>query len=276
MPCRIPKWGQACSTFRVSFADQLVDQSERLVRMTKRVKCQSPDQELAKNADTVIPIPSITGSQASFEKACRLFHETRFKVNCFAAAELVWDRILTESQRRSLGSTLVAALRDHHNTVGMWRHLYQVSYQRAVIDLGEKVGFLSSSDVDWLLREGGDLPRSPEEAFQEAIRRGYLVIARESRSIFWKGEIIECDWFKNNESWTFLIIACEQALQNRSIDRFLFGARAAENVVTKKKSRLMQQVPHFPVDLYDAFVSVGRGTQRFNLPANQIHFFDNE
>ena len=107
--------------------------------MTKRVKCQSPDQELAKNADTVIPIPSITGSQASFEKACRLFHETRFKVNCFAAAELVWDRILTESQRRSLGSTLVAALRDHHNTVGMWRHLYQVSYQRAVIDLGEKV-----------------------------------------------------------------------------------------------------------------------------------------
>ncbi len=244
--------------------------------MKTRFDGQSPNQEMVKKTGTVTPTPSLKSSQTSFEKAYKLFYETRSKVNSFSAAERLWDRILTTPQRRSLGNTLVAALQNHRNPVGMWRHIHHVGYQRAVIDIGEKVGFLGSSDVDWLLREGGDLPRSPEEALEEAIHRGDLVIVRASRTVYWKGDRVEADWFQNNESWIFLNIVCEQALQNKPIDRYSFGEHAAENVVTKKKSRLMRQIPHFPLELYDAFVSAGRGTQRFNVPANRIHFFDNE
>ena len=237
---------------------------------------QSTSREKTEKEGVATVTHSTKNLSTSFERALKLFDETHLKVNSFATAARLWERILTERQRRSLGNTLVEALQNHRNPVGMWRHIHHVTDQRAVIEIGEKVGFLSSSDVDWLLREGGDLPRSPEEALEEAIRRGYLVIVRDTRTVYWKGEIIESDWFKNNESWDFLTTACEQALRGKSIDRCSFGERAAENVVTKKKSRLMQQVPHFPIDLYDAFVSAGRGTQRFNLPANQIHFFDKD
>lgn len=239
-------------------------------------RSQTPIPELAKNAVVVAATSAKTPHRTPFEKAYDYFHETRRKVNTLATAERLWERILTAPQRRSLGNSLMEALQNHRSTVGMWRHIHQVSDQRAVIDIGEKVGFLSSSDVDWLLREGGDLPRSPFEAMEEAIRRGYLVIIRESRVVYWKGEMIDADWWKYNESWEFFTIACEQALQNKPIDRLSFGARAAENIVTKKKNRLTQQIPHFPSDLYDAYVSAGRGTQRFNVPADQIHFFDHD
>ncbi len=239
-------------------------------------RSQTPIPELAKSAVVVAATSAKTPQRTPFDKAYDYFHETRRKVNTLATAERLWERILTAPQRRSLGNSLMEALQIHRNTVGMWKHIHQVSDQRAVIDIGEKVGFLSSSDVDWLLREGGDLPRSPEDAMDEAIHRGDLVIVRASRTVYWKGDRVEADWVKNNVSWNFLNIACELALQNKPIDRYSFGEHAAENVVTKKKSRLMRQIPHFPLELYDAFVSAGRGTQRFNVPANRIHFFDNE
>jgi hypothetical protein len=244
--------------------------------MTTSSGRQTPSREKLEDNEAVTPSHSPTHVRRPCVKATKLFAEILLKVNSFAVAERVWERVLSETQRGALGNSVLAALRDHCNTVGMWRYHYQVSYQRAVIDIGEKVGFLSSSDVDWLLREGGDLPRSPAEAMEEAIRRGYLVIIRESREVYWKDKMIDGDWWRYNESWEFFTIACEQALQNKPIDRLSFGARAAENIVTKKKNRLMQQIPHFPSDLYDAYVSAGRGTQRFNVPAHQIYFFDHD
>ena len=223
-----------------------------------------------------VQLEAVSYVKTSFEKAYELFHDTRRSVTTLQVTERLWERMFDDQQRQRLGQSLREACNNHRSSVRMWMYLYSVSYQRAVIAVGEAMGFLTAVDANWLRREGGELPRSPEAAQSEAIGRGDLVIVRNSRSVFWEGNRIEGDWFKHSKSWEFLLIVCEHAKQNRAIDRCSFGADAAENIVSQRKCRLIRQVPGFPITLYDAFTLDGKGTQRFTVPADRIHFFKND
>lgn len=206
------------------------------------------------------------------QKANEYFHTIRLRVADLSAAERLWDRCLGPAERRRLGRTLPEAVTEHGNAIRMWMRLHNVSYQRAVIEVGEAVGFLTANDVDWLLREGGELSRHPEVAQAEAIDRLDLVIERISRSAYWNGELIDVDWYHYGEAWEFLVLACEHTKRNEDIDRSSFGRDSDEDVVTKKKHRL-KKTPGFPAELIAYFRVVEPKTQRFGLPAERIHFF---
>jgi hypothetical protein len=208
----------------------------------------------------------------SFRKAFDHFHLTRSRVTNLAAAERLWERCLKPNERRSLGETFPEAVENHGDAVRIWMHVHGVSYQRAVIEVGETLGFLNAADVDWLLREGGEIPRDLDEAQSQAIARGDLVIERSSQSVYWHGQRINADWTRHRASWDFLLLACEHAMRNHPIDRLSFAGDAHEDVVTKSKSRL-KGVQGFPDELINLFVVVGRGTQKLSMPSDQIHIF---
>ncbi|MEQ8786070.1 MAG: hypothetical protein RIC55_07210 [Pirellulaceae bacterium] len=204
--------------------------------------------------------------------AAELFDLTRLRVATLQSAELLWKRGFTRHERAQLGNSFAEAMENHQSGVGMWMLLRRVSYQRAVIEVGRTLGFLDDENAGYLLREAGEIPRDPEEAQSEAIARGDLVIDRASQSVYWNCELLAVDWQRHNESLQFLVLACEHALRNESIDRLSFGDGARANIVTQKKSRL-KCVPGFPSDLIEFFKVKGRGTQRFTLSPKRIHIF---
>ncbi|MFO1045874.1 MAG: hypothetical protein U0941_29170 [Planctomycetaceae bacterium] len=226
-------------------------------------------------------VPQKLPSKASAEK----FHRLRNYVIQPSTAEKLWEVVFTDDERERLTSKLPeleflqqqaidAGKTPNGQAIWMWNQLYGVSYQRAVIEIGEKLCGLSAAETDWLLREGGELPRNPEDLRDILITRGDLVILRSSRDVFWQGERIDADWFHFGESWEFWLIACECAKRGEAIDSFSFGQANSGGIVAHKKSRLKTQVPGFPKSLYAAFNRVGTGTQKLTIPQDQIHFFD--
>lgn len=225
-------------------------------------------------------VPQKLPSKALAEK----FHRLRIKVSQPDTAAKLWE-VLTDKEQERLTPKLPQldllqrqAIADGKDPRGqatwMWIQLHGVSYQRAVIEISAAFHWISPTEVDWLLREGGELPRNPEDLRDILITRGDLVILRSSRDVFWQGERIDADWYHFGESWEFLLIACESAKRGEAIDSFSFGRSNSGNVVAHKKNRLKTQVPGFPKSLYAAFTRVGTGTQRLTIPRNQIHFFD--
>lgn len=226
-------------------------------------------------------VPQKLPSKASAEK----FHRLRNYVIQPSTAAKLWEVVFTDEERERLTSKLheLDLLQkqaiDVEKTpkgqaIWMWHQLYGVSYQRAIIEIGDKLCSLSAAETDWLLHEGGELPRNPEDLRDVAIERGDLVVLRNSRDLFWQGERIDADWYRFEESWEFLLIASECAKRGDTIDSFSFGRPNSGNVVAHKKNRLKAQVPGFPKSLYAAFKRAGTGTQRFTIPRDQIHFFD--
>lgn len=206
-------------------------------------------------------------------EAVERFRRLRVHFAQMPTASNLW-KLLRADQRRQLGSDLYDALRLHSNAIGMWMHLHTLDHVDAVIDLGEKFHYLTQLEADSLLREFGKLPRNPEDAQAEAIERGDFVLIRNPRSIFWDGKLIDADWYREGESWRFVVIAVEHAKRGEPIDRLSFGDHAYDDVVSKKKSRLKARVPGFPQDLLRAFRTIGTGTQQLTLPPSKIHLFD--
>lgn len=215
-------------------------------------------------------VPQRLPSKASAET----FHRLKVYVCQIKTAEMLWEMKFTEDERRRLARNVTRALVKWKNAAAMWQHLYGVTYQRAVIEISATLNWISPTQVDWLLQEGGELPRNPDDLRDVLIARGDLVILRGSRNVFWKGQGIEADWYRFEESWEFFLITSECAKRGEAIDSFSFGQSKSGGVVTKKKSRLKTQIPRFPKSLYNAFKHVGTGTQKFTIPADRIHFFD--
>jgi hypothetical protein len=70
-------------------------------------------------------------------------------------AERLWQRALTEKDRRKLGGDLHAAA-GNGGAVGMWMRLHGVNQLRALVDVADAVGYLKAQIRDWLLRELGE------------------------------------------------------------------------------------------------------------------------
>ena len=153
---------------------------------------------------------TVEPQSASYREAEALFRQTLNRINNPSAAERLWNRHFLAHEREALGGNLREAVNRHGTPIRLWANVRDVSEQRAVLEVGEALNFLSSSDVEFLLREGGELPRDPAAAQAAAIERGDLVLTRLPREAYWQGELIDVDWQKHVASWEFLMIAAER------------------------------------------------------------------
>ncbi|MCG6157271.1 hypothetical protein [Rubinisphaera margarita] len=223
---------------------------------------------IAKITHSGVPEPNEASPNS---RAVEEFHRIRQYVLTPPIAARVWEEVLTPEEKKRLGGEFYQALNDHRTTVAWLQKLHNLSYQRSVIEVGRRLGWLSDSKADWLLREGGEEPINLSQC--EAINRGHLVIERYSRTVWWQTELLEITWGNKHAVWDFFLLACEHAKENKPMDHFSFGADARENIVSQRRHAL-KLIPGFPSQLLACFESVGRGTQRFNFPGGQIHLID--
>lgn len=71
-----------------------------------------------------------------------------------AMAERLWQRHLTEEQRQKLGGDLQSAWQQG-GVIGMWRRLYDVDENRALVEVARLIGGLGTADYEWACRELG-------------------------------------------------------------------------------------------------------------------------
>jgi hypothetical protein len=112
-------------------------------------------------------MPVATDSLTPSPKAIQELRTCLYRIGSLASAQRLWDRHLTPSDRERLGGNLLRAHRKH-DTFGLWSELRGITPDRAVVEVGQKLGFIRDVDVDWLLGEFGET-RDGEEAMKGAI-----------------------------------------------------------------------------------------------------------
>jgi hypothetical protein len=194
------------------------------------------------------------------------------KVQPAISAYKLWTEILTQEERERLGGNL-DAIYAGGKTVGIWLRLHRVSKRRAIIEVARKLEYLSERAADRLICEIGEQFDSIEDAIEEAKRSVALVINERDREVYFDGACIELDWHHNQAGWNYFINLCRLAKNNSTLDRTHLGDHADKNYLSKQKSRLTKN-DMFPIELADRIVDAGRGTQRLNLPPDEIRIFE--
>jgi hypothetical protein len=183
----------------------------------------------------------------------------------------LWECVLTQAERRRLGGDLEKAWRQG-GTAGMWMRLRGVAVERAVVDVAWELNLMDDCTRRWLLRELGEAPDDPEEALQEAIASGAVVLVEQPRAAYWRGQALSVEWGKRSALWNFLWVICEYAKAGKAIDHTTFNA-ADPAIIAKQKSRL-RGLRGFPRSLAALIQPCGRYTQKLNLPPLQIRLFE--
>lgn len=196
----------------------------------------------------------------------------RHRLRALVSAQRIWDRTFTPAEREQLGGNFEQAYTDCKGTIGMWMKVRGVSLPRAIIEAAFALPVIDDTTRQWLLREISEGPKSLEDQLQEAIAAGNLVLVERPRQIYWKGNLIEVDWNRNSALWNFMWILCEQARTGAGVDYTLFGEEIDSAYVSKTKNRL-RNTDDFPSDLANLIRPVGRGTQKLNVPKDQITLF---
>jgi hypothetical protein len=93
-------------------------------------------------------------------EALETLNTQRSRVNCAWSADRVWNRFLSDEDRKKLGDNLDSAYSDHHGLIGMWIKIRKVSVAQATIDLGFLLGFIDQPTKNWLLQEFGEITAS--------------------------------------------------------------------------------------------------------------------
>lgn len=203
-------------------------------------------------------------------QAQQAFGECYYRIQCPSSAQRLWERHFSADDRQRFESDLDSVYRRYH-TAGMWANLRGVSLDRAVLDVGRALNFLTQPDYEWLIREIGEYPTA-EEAMAAAITAGDLVLMECPREAHWNSAEIAVDWNRFDASWEFLWELSRHAKSRNSVDRMTFGSDAPEDIVTKRKHRLSSMSP-FLDSLADLIVPAGRGTQRLTLAPERIRIF---
>ena len=117
------------------------------------------------NAQTAIS-PSAVNSSLKTELSPQAREELKtqwHRVQLFATARLMWQRLLTAAERSQLGANLDRAFRRQQwrKTIGMWTEVRGGSDEEALLEIALNTGHLSRSNYEWLRREMG-LPLSPQ------------------------------------------------------------------------------------------------------------------
>jgi len=194
------------------------------------------------------------------------------RIRAAVCALRLWERILTEQDRSRLGGELDPVWRQY-GTAGIWMKLRGVSQPRAIADVAHALNLIDPSTYQWLLRELGEIHDDPDQAIQAAVATGALVLIERPRAAYWAGALIELDWDRRPALWDFLWELSRQAKAGQPLDHTLFRSSQDHEVVTKQKSRLVNQ-PGFPADLADHIQATGRYTQQLDLPPAQIRLFE--
>ena len=187
------------------------------------------------------------------------------------SAARLWERVLTEAERRHLGGDLETAWRDG-GTAGMWMRLYGVSLPRAIVDVAFELDLMDKGTRGWLLRELGEADDAPRETLEAAVASGDLVLVEHPRAAYWLGRPLDVDWASRPALWDFFWGVCRHAKAGQAVDHMTFNGTDPD-IVAKQKSRL-RGLPGFPRDLAALMQPVGRGTQKLNLPPARIRLFE--
>lgn len=199
----------------------------------------------------------------------RKLYETAIRVRTVSTAIELWDTVFTESDRRRLGGNLETAFHGDR-AVKMWKKLHGCTDVRAIIDIAFAVNFLTSAHREWLLRETGEI-LDAEAAFEDAIDRNDLVLNSHTRQIYWKGESFQLK--RSHESkWTFLWELARHAKIGETVDHMTFTSENTD-YVSKTKSELAK-TPGFPIELINLIEPCGTGTQKLEIPPEQIRMFE--
>ena len=85
------------------------------------------------------------------EDAVDEFQRLRLSVGVLAAAQRIWDRILTAAQRKALGGFKKAFRAT--GPIGVWMKLRGISAERATVDLAFRLDLTNRQTANWLLRQ---------------------------------------------------------------------------------------------------------------------------
>lgn len=207
--------------------------------------------------------------------AKREWDTASLRVKGTAAAERLWDRVLTAEDQQRLGGDLEAAYARYHGAVGMWMHLRGVSRARAVVDVGVRTNFLDADSGRVLLRVIGEEPDDPAAAVDVAVAGGGLVLVEVSRQVYWDGVLVEIDWGNHTAWWSLLWELARASKAGAAADEYTLrgGSSKDPKFLTKQKSRMVR-AGGFPPTLAELVVPAGRGTYRLNLPPARIRVFE--
>jgi hypothetical protein len=82
------------------------------------------------------------------------FENCESRVNVTFVAKLLWERVLSDGDRRKLGATFRDALSAHPNTTAMWMALHpRQSQEQSVLEAARALGSIDETTYDWLRRE---------------------------------------------------------------------------------------------------------------------------
>lgn len=203
-----------------------------------------------------------------------VWQTTRLRVELPQTAKLLWERVLSASEKERLGSDLNAAYARYDGAAGMWKHLNGVSVPQAVVSVAVRCQLLDPNTGQALLREFNEVPSDPEDAVAHAVASGGLVLVELPRRVAWEGETIPVNWARRNRLWALLNELARQSKVGAVVDRVSLDDDGITDpdYVTKALSRLTK-LQGFPQSLTAAIQSVGRGTYQLSLPRDRIRIF---
>jgi len=217
-----------------------------------------------------------TGPISSVPKWVREEFQTAYlRVKGTAAAEWLWDRVLTPPEREKLGGDLEVAYTQYRGAVGMWMSLRGVSIPQAVVAVATRLGFLTAEIGLSILRTLGEEPDDPSERVEAAVAAGGLVLVEMPREAYWRGEPIEIDWARHTSQWELFWALARLSKGGGVVDAFALQERKEKDpgFVRKRKCRLVN-ANGFPQSLADLVVGAGRGTYRLDLLPTRIRLFE--
>lgn len=200
-------------------------------------------------------------------QAIRLFQETCRRVRTPPTHLKLWTTRLSDSDKCKAGGSLRMAFQNR-DTIDLWVEPKGVSPDRAVVDLGLTLGFLTSADHRFLLSELQEDFENTEEGINRALSRHSLVHVEHPRRIFWMGEAVAVNWNQHNRLWVYLSELIIARKRGGITDRFSLNSDDP-TALSKCKSRLAKQ-GDFPLSLSDLIVPAGRGSQYLQVEPEQI------
>lgn len=204
--------------------------------------------------------------------AVREFQTQYYRLRCYASAQRMWDRMLTQEERDRLGNDLDRSYQELGGTVRIWMRLRGVSLERAVIDIACGIGFLRETDRDWLLRETGECFRDGEQMLAEAMSHSRLVVLDRPRQAYWNAERIEIEWDTEPALWSFFWELCQQSKRSDSLRPEHISEMFRPSAFSNRKSRLVNHA-NFPATMVDAIEAVSGEGYRLNLLPQDIRIF---
>jgi hypothetical protein len=199
----------------------------------------------------------------------RELHIQYLRVQCVAAAQQMWDRLLSPEDRERLGGDFERAYIEAGGTVPMWVKLRGVSGERALIEVAYGIGFLTETSRDWLLREVGERFDDSQRTLDEAMLQTKLVVVEKPKQIFWNGELIEIDWDKEPALWSFFWELCQRSKRSETLMREHLAENMSPSAFSTRKGRLVNH-KEFPTTMLDVVETASGGGYRLDLQPQDI------